>query len=837
MKSIRGVSTNADLDPALIQRDVRPLRYRIADFLKEHKGAISMMLGVLIAIAPHVGVEILWMMDIIVVISPLLFLYAKGKKKEYPYRRPIFGTDSNYDYNNGGMFILGNELDSDSLVAFSNSDIRTHMLVFGSTGSGKTRFLLSLVYQTILTGAGCMYVDGKGDTTVFWLLFSLCRRVGREDDLLVVNYLTGGDSKTGKEEGNFERISNTSNLLAHGSAEQLRSLLVGLMREAGGDGAMWKGRASAFMKGLLNVMVYLRDTGELTLSVDSLPDYMPLDRVIELFQREDIPQSTRLSLHRYLGQLPGFNEEDVAQEGGQLNPEAYKQHGFILMQLTEVISDLSDTYGHIFNADLGEVSFTDVVFNRRILFCMLPALEKDPDALAGLGKLVVAGVRSALAPALGSAIEGTKNEVIDAKPTNARVPFFIICDEYGYYSVKGFAVVAAQARSLGVCVVFAGQDYPSFKKESAEEAASTVANTNIKCCMKLEDPKETADLFISRADDADVSMTSGHSREKTMGYTDTLGTRIEKRKRVSIRDLVDQPPGQSHIIFGDKLVRAQFLYIDPIEVNDARLNHFVMVKKPDDSIIKKLNDTHSSLNDFFSNEERVSMDDKEVEFDSQLSTLFKDMDFAANSNKTLLQSAIHAAGMITYRDDMKTLLRDMPAPEAEDVETETETQTVEQTDKDRLLKTVTPGNSISDFDDDLPDLGDDEPEDDKPETTSEEERSEDDSSGIGINPDLITAHPEPTRKPMADTISASFEDLLIKSMHMADKGILPNANFHPEDLIRTVDGDEGDSKSVMNQFAGDLTYPEQPKPKKKSADLIREKLKSYLDLVENKEVE
>ena len=115
------------------------------------------------------------------------------------------------------------------------------------------------------------------------------------------------------------------------------------------------------------------------------------------------------------------------------------------MQMTEVMADLAETYSHIFAAKLGEVDYKDVVFNRRVLFVILPSLEKDPDSLAGLGKLVVAGVRSALAPALGDELEGLKINVIDKKPTKCSVPFVMIMDEYGYYAVKGFAVVAAQA--------------------------------------------------------------------------------------------------------------------------------------------------------------------------------------------------------------------------------------------------------------------------------------------------------------------------------------------------------------------------------------------------------
>ena len=61
------------------------------------------------------------------------------------------------------------------------------------------------------------------------------------------------------------------------------------------------------------------------------------------------------------------------------------------------------------------------------------------------------------------------------------------------------------ARSLGFSVVFAGQDLPAFQKASKEEAASIGANTNIKVCMKLEDPTETWDFFMKSAGESYVS--------------------------------------------------------------------------------------------------------------------------------------------------------------------------------------------------------------------------------------------------------------------------------------------------------------------------------------------
>ena len=54
-------------------------------------------------------------------------------------------------------------------------------------------------------------------------------------------------------------------------------------------------------------------------------------------------------------------------------------------------------------------------------------------------------------------------------------------------------------------VIFAGQDLPAFQKASKEEAASIGANTNIKVCMKLEDPTETWDFFMKSAGESYVT--------------------------------------------------------------------------------------------------------------------------------------------------------------------------------------------------------------------------------------------------------------------------------------------------------------------------------------------
>lgn len=671
-KRTHGVALNQDLDPALLRRDTRPLRYKVHEFFSDHGGfvvgaiAVLIILNSLIPVGPKVH-------DILFALGFGIALYSNKNKREYPLAEPMPknpDTIKSKDNDDYGLYLLGNEYGINGQLWVTSSEFRTHVLIFGTTGSGKTRFLLGLLYQALLTGTGCMYVDGKGDNTVFWLTYSFCRRTDRIDDLLVINYLTGGKSMQNKKLGvkyDDKRISNTTNPLSQGTAEQLRSLLVGLMRDSGGEGEMWKGRSSSMLKSLLETLVFMRDNGEINLDIDCVRHYMVLDRILELTQRDDLPEFSKLSLKAYLLELPGFTEEDAALNN--INPECYKQHNFLTMQLTEIMSDLSGTYGHIYRAQLGEVDFKDLVFNSRILFVMLPALEKDPDALSGLGKMIVSGVRSALAPALGEGVEGSKSSIIDVKPTNALEPFMLILDEYGYYAVKGFSVAAAQARSLGVGIVFAGQDYPSFTKASKEEAEAIVANTTTKICMKLEDTGETAKKITERGGRASVTSTDGFEKKGgSSNMKDRGSARAEEKDIINNRDLVMQQAGEAHVIRGDTVFRGRLFYADPAQVELAELNKFLMVSRPKKSLLETIDGCFDKLNEIVNGDVDSRIDDSKLKMDNGILAMLKDYEHAEDHGLKGSELAVVAVGGTVLHKKLKEevdLGKFMPKPKPE----------------------------------------------------------------------------------------------------------------------------------------------------------------------------
>src|SRR6185312_5440004 len=196
--------------------------------------------------------------DLILLTGAGCFWYAYTRKTTLPFRIPK--RSGLMDYNDlipggkkprkaQGICLFGNEISTGEELWFGNEDMRTHCLIFGSTGSGKTEALISIAFNALVQGSGFIYVDGKGDNSLFAKIFSMARRMGREDDVLVINFMTGARDIVGPQE---KRLSNTMNPFATGSSSMLSQLVVSLMDDSGNspDGDMWKGRAIAFVEAL-----------------------------------------------------------------------------------------------------------------------------------------------------------------------------------------------------------------------------------------------------------------------------------------------------------------------------------------------------------------------------------------------------------------------------------------------------------------------------------------------------------------------------------------------------------------------------------------------------------
>lgn len=613
---IRGLDSRQEQGARQLARDTRPLGQRVFEAL----GKPEVILVICVCTAITI-IFVPMLADILTILCAGMFVLAISQHGTLPFRiprsahlkdygDPIPGT--NKPRIGEGIAFFGNDRVTREEMWFSNDDLRTHVLIFGSTGSGKTEALISIAFNALLYASGFIYIDGKGDNSLYAKIFSMVRSMGREDDMLLINFMTGARDVIGPQK---TRLSNTMNPFSRGSSSMLSQLVISIMssgKQGGGGDDMWTGRAMNFVESLMKILTAMRDAGHILLDANSIRDYFILEKLEQIVIDKRFPVTDTFSvplegfpkqilepLTAYILNLPGYNRQKKGNQGSEVR----EQHGFITMQLTRAFGSLADTYGHIIRTNLAEVDFKDVVLNRRILVVLLPALEKSPQELSNLGKVIVASLKAMMAAGLGDEVEGDYRDVVLRKPTNSPTPFISIMDEYGYYAVEGFAVVPAQARSLGFSAIFAGQDLPAFQKASKEEAASIGANCNVKICMKLEDPQETWEFFNKVAGESYTTSVSGFQMDAnsmTQSYMDTRSASVDKRQRIDLLDLKDQRPGEAHVFFKSKIVRAEMFYASPKPVKKMRLNQYLKIEPPNDEKIMDMDKRFKRFRQVFS---------------------------------------------------------------------------------------------------------------------------------------------------------------------------------------------------------------------------------------------
>jgi len=482
----------------------------------------------------------------------------------------------------------------------TNSDARTHLLLAATTGGGKSETLIGLAYNAFCWGSGCLYGDGKASSNVPFALWSLARRLGREDDFLVLNFLTGGEdpfrAMVDQDEGRLAghpvlAQSNSMNSFAEGAADFLLQLMASIIPKASGEGQKWQQRALNMIDALLRTLCYKRAKGELEISVGIIRHYLALPNLVQLYiegREGKIPELAFLPIKAYFETgLPGFIP-GLAHDPSQWDPEVYNQHGYLTGEFARTLSMLMDTYGYIFQDKYPDVDMPDVLQNHRILVVMIPSMEKSAAEAASLGKLYVSSIRLSMAQNLGHRLEGTKAEILDANATNAPNPYIIINDELQVYFAEGIATMFAQARELNYMMVASVQDVQGLKRaEAGQEAASMIANTKIKWTLALEDPEDTFELFRKAGGDAYFSMLSGHdavSGTFSSSFQAQTHASIEKKERINLADLKKLNVGEGYVIFKDAAVPCASFYIPDKDKKSeklaVRINRFLQVERP-----------------------------------------------------------------------------------------------------------------------------------------------------------------------------------------------------------------------------------------------------------------
>lgn len=585
-KRFRGLEQHEELFEKDFLRDTRPLWRQVLDILRGRTGG-TVCLGSL-AILPLFFPETSYF-----VLPVGLGIYGLRKsatrEDRLPFRLPKASGLTDFSdpiperrnfFTAAGIFFMGNQFGNFQELWLKAKDILTHMLILGTTGSGKSEAMVSLSFNALAMGSGFFYIDPKAAPKLAVQLSQMCRLCGRDDDFLVVNYSTAG-----KIQGrNPKRLSNTTNPFAIGSPEGLTNLLTSLIPVSEGDNAIFSQNAQTLVTGLMYALCELRDRGEQELSIDTIRDTMTLQRYVELAERPDLSETTLAALRSFLSSV-GWQEGKPLDKQPRSLPE---QFGYARAYFGLTLASLADTYGHVYKTSRGEVNMYDVIKNRRILVTLLPAMEKSPQELANLGKISLSSVRLACSVGLGDKLEGAIEDVLDSLPTDSPTPFLSLTDEYAAIPTPGYAEVLTQGRGLGIAAVVGSQDYAGIKGADEKGAQQIIANTKVKWAMKTEDATSTWELFRDIAAESPIMQTAGyHVDPKNPGmglaYRDQAQANVTKVARVHIRDLQEQIEGEFHAFFNGGITRGMAFYANPPLPKDdqLRINKFLKVTPPD----------------------------------------------------------------------------------------------------------------------------------------------------------------------------------------------------------------------------------------------------------------
>src|SRR3990167_5238392 len=134
----RGLDSSSEQDQSRIIRDTRTLGMRVSAMLKSPRG-LSVTLICFATATFFMG----YIAEFLLIGGVICFFYGYFQKRTLPFRMPLISHSKDYNdmLPNGkprlarGIYYFGNEIKTQDELWFSNEDMRTHVLIFGSTGS------------------------------------------------------------------------------------------------------------------------------------------------------------------------------------------------------------------------------------------------------------------------------------------------------------------------------------------------------------------------------------------------------------------------------------------------------------------------------------------------------------------------------------------------------------------------------------------------------------------------------------------------------------------------------------------------------------------------------
>lgn len=603
--------SNAALDRARVNRHAG--RSWIIDVLSE-TGTLAW------GMAGAVGAGIVWPATLLLSLPVLLFwslVVAPAGRWEMPMRMPadmnredpsterrvlakVLGflpvaTERIHTSRAAGILYAGylRGRDAGRELWLSMDDLTRHVLMFGTTGAGKTETLLGWVFNALCWGKGVIFSDHKAQNDVALGMMSMARRFGREDDLRIMNFITGGRSRAQEllEDVKGRPQTNTTNVFGIAQETYTINLMDSMLPKTGSSGGDWQEKARSMNQALVTALVYKCRREGTVMSQRTIQSHLPLRKIAGLYVQaveEQWHEEIRVALENYLSTLAGFELDKVATPS-EWDPEANRQHGYLMQQYTRMLSLFNDTYGHVFARDAGDIDLRDVVHNDRIMIVLVPALELSAPESSTLGRLYQSQLAMILSQDLGEKLEGRPEDNMKVRKFKDRFPLLWIIDEVGAGYSEKLGELATQIRSLGYCLLLAGQEVQRLKTAAGDAVWTLIANMGVRITGKIMDPKDTLEILQLMAGTEYRAHMSALVQTGSIigsGLNDDPRLQVSEKKKVDVEEVQALQEGENVTLFRGQVVRGSSLYIadaDKFTKEAVRINRFMEVNPPSEA--------------------------------------------------------------------------------------------------------------------------------------------------------------------------------------------------------------------------------------------------------------
>ena len=580
-------------------RDVRPLSVRLSLALRSRASSavLAGMAGVTLAVPA--------LADAAALAGVLYAFWVVTGRPDAPIRLPISARRRDWSDPDpetrrprmaAGEALVGWEEGTNKEIWLNNEDLRQHGTLPGTTGSGKTTAILSSLTNPLSQGSGYILVDGKANAELYGQAYVQARRLGREDDLRVLNLLTASLPPQAVAHGyNPFKQTATFNPFATGNADALKELLASQLGEAPANDSngVFRERAVALIGSLAPVLVWMRDHKGISVNIEKIRFMVELKSIWMLATQKifvvrdpasndvaeihvpDIPTDVVYPLQAYLGEIPGYDTSLPYNE--QKTEKPLEQHGYAIFYFTGTFTQLAVSLGHVFKVETGDIEMRDVVMNRRLLIVNLPALQGSDETLAALGRIVIASLRAMMAQLLGAKLEGDPREIFAHKPGMGVGSFWVDFDELGYYATSGMDRMFAMGRGINMAFRIAFQELGGIWARLGEKTYSLLGNANLTIGMRQQDSGRTREWLEKTAGQSWVTQATSYVGGVDGAYREAHNADLRQVNRVEWQDFQRLLPGEAVLLFGGRRVYARLFHARFEITGRPRLNRPLML--------------------------------------------------------------------------------------------------------------------------------------------------------------------------------------------------------------------------------------------------------------------